>query len=62
MVEEVAKPIGWTAIYSDGTLYENVQYTSVIFKSYSSAVGAIKRSYSRRAYEDDEVRIVPVFL
>lgn len=62
MVEEVAKPIGWTAIYRDGRLYENTQYTSVLFKTYSSAVGAIKRSYGLHDYEKDELRIVPVFL
>lgn len=62
MVEEVHKPIGYIAVYRNGQIYENGRYTNVLYKSWSSAVGALKRGYGRRAYEDDTLRIVPVYL
>lgn len=62
MVEEVMKPIGYVAIYQDGTLETNGRFTTTLFKTWSSAVSAIKRSYGNGAYEEDKLRIVPVYL
>lgn len=61
MVEEVMKPIGYLAVYSDGRIYENGSYINVLYKSWSTAVSALKRGYAARDYADDKIRIIPVY-
>ena len=61
MVVEAANAIGYIAVYSNGDQHTNTKGVVPLYESWGSAVSALKRGYGRRAYERDELRVIPVF-